>query len=212
MVSRSPWLPRCDGGVLVRALVRETRGHSGWSRATHILKLQFGCYTYKYTQSRSKGEKHRNLVGIYFFSLNKYCQRFTFPVKWSLLTKSGWLIEKIFVHFAFEVCSLSGFVVHFRVTDGAKFWIGTSLMIGGGAASFRVVNCFVIESSTILVAALSKSDKAASQYNPWFQSISWMKVKVVHFNLRQIHLFILENVFAMCLYRKRDVSVPIWAL
>ena len=137
MVSRSPWLPRCDGGVLVRALVRETRGHSGWSRATHILKLQVGCYTYIYTQSRSKGEKYRVLVGIYFFPLNKYCQRFTFPVKWSLLTKSVWLIEKILVHSAFEVCSSNGFVVHLRVTDGAKFRIGTSLMIGGWCCKFQ---------------------------------------------------------------------------
>ena len=29
--------PRCGGGVLVETLVRETRGHSAWSRATHIL-------------------------------------------------------------------------------------------------------------------------------------------------------------------------------
>ena len=33
----------CGGGVLVETLVRETRGHSAWSRATHILlEEQFG--------------------------------------------------------------------------------------------------------------------------------------------------------------------------
>ena len=31
---------RCGGGVLLEALVRETLGHSGWSRATHILQQE----------------------------------------------------------------------------------------------------------------------------------------------------------------------------
>ena len=40
-------------GVLVETLVRETRGHSAWSRATHILL-----------------EEHIGLVEIYFLTYN----------------------------------------------------------------------------------------------------------------------------------------------
>ena len=62
---------RCGvGGVLVEALVRETLGHSGWSRATHILRqdhfqiyvihinyiIHISKYTLKYVKLRGHSD------------------------------------------------------------------------------------------------------------------------------------------------------------